>query len=1051
MKTTVTTLILLILFTQHIFAQDITQWELPEGAKARLGKGLISGEIAYSPDGTRLAVAGGIGIWLYDTATHQEVALLTGHTGGVWSVAFSPDGSTLASGSSDNTVRIWNTQTGAHIRTLTGHAGWVFSVAFSPDGDTLASGSLDGTVRLWEVNTGAPIRTLTGHTFRVWSVAFSPDGDTLASGSLDGTVRLWEVNTGAPIRTLTGHTFRVWSVAFSPDGNTLASASGDRTVRLWEVNTGAPIRTLTGHTSEVLSVAFSPDGNTLASGDGDDGTVRLWEVATGAPIRTLTGHTRSVFSVAFSPDGNTLASGGVWQGQTVRLWEVATGAPIRTLTGHTVEVLSVAFSPDGNTLASGGGWRHQTVRPWWEVATGTVRLWEVNTGAPIRTLTGNAGSVRSVAFSPDGNTLASGGVWQGQTVRLWEVATGAPIRTLTGNAGSVRSVAFSPDGNTLASGSDDGTVRLWEVNTAAPIRTLTGHTSEVFSVAFSPDGNTLASGSLDGTVRLWEVATGAPIRTLTGNAGSVRSVAFSPDGNTLASGSDDGTVRLWEVATGAHIRTLTEHTAEYGILSVSFSPDGSTLASGSSDTVRIWNTQTGAHIRTLTGHTSWVSSVVFSPDGNTLASGSFDGTILLWELAPSTVAEYRWSIPAGISLIHVPLKVTAVDGVAKTITSIADLYDALGGASTVNFLLTYDPATQGWFSYFGASDTGTSADKVLTDDTGILTGMRVPVSVRLRGNALGINRSSSIILNQGLNLVGLPLRDSRITRVSDLFALEGIGGNVPVIILADGGEFKAVGRADDPGDIEITGGQAFILTAQRAATVSISGEGWHNGSGAAAAPTVSLTGIETRETTPILALRGSVVAEAGGSNGAGFRVTAKNLSTGRVVTGRTQAEGGSYQLIVVDMQNTRAAQIGDILEITAQSADRSIEVQPLRYTVTAEDVKRSQIQLETLIAYEIPAETALLRNYPNPFNPETWIPYHLAHNANVTLTIYNTKGAVVRQLDLGHQAAGYYTDPNKAAYWDGRNNVGERVASGVFFYMLIAGDFSETRKMVILK
>ena len=515
-------------------------------------------------------------------------------------------------------------------------------------------------------------------------------------------------------------------------------------------------------------------------------------------------------------------------------------------------------------------------------------------------------------------------------------------------------------------------------------------------------------------------------------------------------GVEDNTVRIWDAQTGAPLRTLTGHTST--VKSVTYSPDGSTLASGSDDsTVRLWDAQTGASIRTLTGHTFWVNSVAFSPDGSTLASGSHDGTVLLWELAPSTIAEYSWSIPADISLIHVPLKVTAVDGVAKPITSIADLYDALGGADTVNFLITLDPATQQWLGYFSAADKGTAADRTLTDDMGIVAGMKAPVSIGLSGDALGTNGSSTITLAQNFNLIGLPLRDSRITVVSDLLTLPGMSGNVHTIILSDSGEFKVVARAGDAGDIPVTAGKAFILIAGEAATVSTSGQGWHNGSGAAAAPTVSLPGIKTEETTPILALRGSVVAEAGGLNRAGFRVTAKNLSTGRAVTGRTQAEGGSYQLIVVDIQTTRAAQIGDILEITAQSADRSVEVEPLRYTVTAADVKRSQILLETLIAYEIPTETALLRNYPNPFNPETWIPYHLAAAADVHITIYDIKGAVVRQLDLGYQQAGYYANRSKAAYWDGRNESGELVASGIYFYTLKAKDFSATKRMVIVK
>ena len=190
--------------------------------------------------------------------------------------------------------------------------------------------------------------------------------------------------------------------------------------------------------------------------------------------------------------------------------------------------------------------------------------------------------------------------------------------------------------------------------------------------------------------------------------------------------------------------------------------------------------------------------------------------------------EYRLSIPTGISLIHVPLKVTAVDGVAQTIRSIADLYDALGGGSTVNFLITYDSRAQEWRSFFVPLDKGGPADVRLTDDKGVIAGLRTPVSLGLRGTALGTNGTSTITLNQGLNVVGLPLDDSSITRVSDLLALEGISGNVPVIILTDAGAFKLVGRAGDPGDIQITGGQAFILTAPRPATVITYGTGWTN-------------------------------------------------------------------------------------------------------------------------------------------------------------------------------------------------------------------------------
>ena len=705
---------------------------------------------------------------------------------------------------------------------------------------------------------------------------------------------------------------------------------------------------------------------------------------------------------------------------------------VPVLSGHNDGVVSVAFSRDG-TLASGG-------------QDGTVILWDAITEQPIATLTGHTASARSVAFSPDGSILASGS--HDGTVILWDVATQQPKDTLTEHTAPVETVAFSRDGSTLASGSHDGTVILWDVDTGQPKDTIMGRANWVWSVAFSPDG-TLAIGRSDGTVLLWDVATGQPKDTLTGHTAWVESVAFTRDGSMLASGSGDNTVILWEVATGRPIAILPGHTA--GVNSVAFSPDGTMLASGSDDTtVRLWDVIMGQPIATLTGHTSWVRSVAFSPDGSTLASGSGDRTVLLWEIAPSAV-EYTLSIPADYNLIHVPLKVTAVDGVPQTITSIGDLYDALGGANAVKLLLTLDSHTQEWFVYFGPPAKGTPADRELTDDMGILAEMKTSVQVRLTGTPLGTNGTSTITLNPDYNLVGLPLNDSRLTHVSDLFTLEGIGGNAPVVIFTDNRAFKAVTPGGGPDDIPIIGGQAFILDAQEAATVAISGVGWSNTSGTAAAPLLSLKGIEVRDTTLVLGLSGSIVDGETGLKVEGFRVTVKNLSTGKAVTAVTGHDETDYQLTVVDIETRRAATIGDILEISARSPNPFIGVKPLRYTVTAEDVKRSLIQLPELVVYEIPSETQLLHNYPNPFNPETWIPYRLAEDAFVTLTIYDLNGQVVRTLDVGHQIAAVYESRSKAVYWDGRNGLGEQVASGVYFYHLSAGNYSATRKMLIIK
>jgi WD40 repeat protein/subtilase family serine protease len=547
-----------------------------------------------------------------------------GHAGEVTSVAFSPDGSLIASGSDDRTIKLWRVSDGALVRTLTGHTGGVTSVAFSPDGRLLASGSGlgDRTIRLWRVSDGALVRTLTGHTDWVNSVAFSPDGSLLASGSRDRTIRLWRVSDGALVATLTGHTGGVTSVAFSPDGSLIASGSGDNTIKLWRVSDGALVATLIGHTDWVNSVAFSPDGSLLASGSRDR-TIRLWRVSDGALVATLIGHTDWVNSVAFSPDGSLIASGS--GDNTIKLWRVSDGALVATLTGHTDSVYSVAFSPDGSLIASGSGRGDRT-----------FRLWRVSDGALVRTLTGQTSSVTSVAFSPDGRLLASG-IWD-RTIKLWRVSDGALVATLTGHTWYVTSVAFSPDGSLIASGSGDNTIKLWRVSDGALVATLIGHTDSVYSVAFSPDGRLIASGSRDGTIRLWRVSDGALVATLTGHTWYVTSVAFSPDGRLIASGSGDNTIKLWRVSDGALVATLTGHTD--WVDSVAFSPDGRLLASGSDDrTIRLWRVSDGALVRTLTGHTYWVNSVAFSPDGRLIASGSRDGTIRLWRVSDGALVQ----------------------------------------------------------------------------------------------------------------------------------------------------------------------------------------------------------------------------------------------------------------------------------------------------------------------------------------------------------------------------------------------------------------------------
>jgi WD40 repeat protein/tRNA A-37 threonylcarbamoyl transferase component Bud32 len=574
--------------------------------------------IAFSPDGTRLASVDADGaVKLWSSATGRELRTLAGPTNDVTNVAlagvaFSPDGTQLLSAGPNNVVRLWDTRSGQELRTLKGHKSPVSSGAFSPNGTWVASASQDKTVKLWDASSGQELRTLQGHAAGVWSVAFNWDGTQLASASPDQTVRLWNTATGQEVRTLRGHKLPVLAVAFSPDGTRLASAENRGVVKLWDASSGQELRTLNGHTGRVLSVAFSPDGTRLASA-GFDQTVKLWDPSSGQELRAFKGHFYEVSSVAFSPDGMRLASAG--HDRAVRLWDVVGGREPRIFQG----VVSVAFSPDGMRLASAS-------------FDQTVKLWDALSGELLRTLQGQNPLVVGVAFSPDGKRLLSYG---GKSVTLWDAASGQGLRTWTGHAAAIVSVALSPDGKRLASASADTMVKIWDTTSGQELRSLQGHTGGVESVAFSPDGTRLASASLDQTVKVWDAANGREIHTLKGHSRPVRSVAFSADGTRLASSSGDMTVKIWDAGDGRELRTLQGHSAY--VASVAFSRDGGRLASASADsTVKVWDVASGQELRTLQGHIGPIKSVVFSPDGRWLASVGQDQTVKLWDARPLT-------------------------------------------------------------------------------------------------------------------------------------------------------------------------------------------------------------------------------------------------------------------------------------------------------------------------------------------------------------------------------------------------------------------------------
>ena len=546
-------------------------------------------------------------------AADAQVAVFTGHTDRLRSVAFSPDGRRIVTGSFDNTARVWDAETGQPTALLSGHADRVISVAFSPDGQRIVTGSYDKTTRIWDISTGREVMRLSGHTDRLRAVAFSPDGRFVATGSYDKTARIWNAASGAEIRLLSGHTEVVTSVAFSPDGRHLVTASYDKTARIWDVATGRPIMLLSGHPDRMTAAAFSPDGQHIVTASGDK-TARIWDAATGAELKRMIGHTQLVASAAFSPDGLRVVTASY--DETARIWDAVTGQQLTVLRGHTDAVETVAFSPDGRRVVTGS-------------SDNTARIWDT-AGREITRLSGHTDATPTAVFSPDGRRIVTSSF--DHTARIWDAATGKQALLLNGHSDRVIWAAFSPDGQRVITASLDKTARIWDAATGQQVMVLRGHADLVFSAALSPDGRRAVTASLDRTARVWDAASGRELMQLKGHAAPVECAAFSPDGRRIVTASNDKTARLWDAETGQQLLVLNGHSDV--VEKVAFSPDGRSIVSSSDDkTARIWDAATGREIMLLSGHTDLVASAAFSPDGRRVVTGSNDRTARIWDAA----------------------------------------------------------------------------------------------------------------------------------------------------------------------------------------------------------------------------------------------------------------------------------------------------------------------------------------------------------------------------------------------------------------------------------
>lgn len=615
----------------------------------------------------------GIASWTLETRRHRSYLSV---------MAASPDGTQLATGGIDGTIRIWDSETGKLVKALVGHNSYVYGLSWSPDGKTIASGgAFDYSVKLWDVESGRTLRTLKGHQDWVGQVAWSPKGDRfVAVGGHSGWLWLWEAAADQKKDLTSSGQYVSW-VTWAPDGDRLAVTAQQLPIMVIDTFGGEKTLHLGKHDDGYTSVAWSPDGKRLATGSATQ--VAIWDLGgssekssaektssdgnkdanekpdgtkavTSDLTPTVTFKTPAV-SLAWAPDGSKLA---VASGTDVQLWDVSTK-----------EAKSVSKLPGAATKLT---WLGKGTKLAGMVSTQWF-VWDTAESKLLRTT--DAAGLTPPLWTHNRPIISGLGTAK---LTLWDLSTGKSLRSLEGHTASVAAAAWSRDGKWIATGSYDKTARIWEASSGKPLHTLGDHNAPVTCVAFSLDGKTLASGGSEPIVRLWNVSTGKPDGELKGHAGPITVVSFPPSGAGFASGSADKTVKLWNVSKQQLIRSVDVSGHVY---SLAWTGDGKnqTLACGSaSEQVQLIQVQTGKLLGNFShgGSPPYVAGVAWSPDGSALFAGRGNHTAQVWDARANKVV-HNFATMAPVQYVAWPAGSSVV--VAGNQDRTVRLWDARSG------------------------------------------------------------------------------------------------------------------------------------------------------------------------------------------------------------------------------------------------------------------------------------------------------------------------------------------------------------------------------------